>query len=241
MIWLEFLLCSSLMIFSAYHLCKEGIILSQKTRIEEGLIGMFFLAVATSFPEVVTGGAAVFYLKNIGLGYGDVVGSLIVNLMILLFLDFFAGKGRILLKVTRITRLTGIFALLLLSVTFGFAVLRHFGIALPALGGVGTESILIVVMYIVCLETVRRKGSEKKTQLYKTEESFLSIWAKFISLLVVVMALGVWLATTGEKIAEATNLSQTFVGALFLGLATSFPEMIVTFAALRAGSLDMAV
>ena len=241
MVWIEFVVCSSLMIFFAYQLCKEGIILSQKTRLEEGLIGMFFLAVATSFPEIVTGSTAVFYLDKIGLGYGDIVGSLIVNLMILLFLDYFAGRGRILLKASRITRLTGVFALVLLLAVLCFAGLRLLGVRIPSFGRVGGESILIAVMYIVCLEIVRRTNHKEKKEIYKTEESFFKLWSKFIVFLAAVMALGVWLAHTGEKIVNVTNLSQTFTGALFLGFATSFPEMIVTFAALRAGSINMAI
>jgi cation:H+ antiporter len=50
-----------------------------------------------------------------------------------------------------------------------------------------------------------------------------------------------WLARTGERIVNTTDLTETFTGALFLGVATSFPEMIVSFAALRAGSINMAV
>ena len=55
------------------------------------------------------------------------------------------------------------------------------------------------------------------------------------------MFLGVWMAKVGEKIVVATEMSQTFIGTLFLGFATSLPEIIVSFAALKAGSVDMAV
>lgn len=241
MVWLEFIACSSLMIFFAYQLCKEGVILSRRTRLEEGLIGMFFLALGTSFPEIATGSTAVFFLDRIGLGYGDIVGSIIVNLMILVWLDYYEGKGRILLKVSRINRLTGVFALVLLFVVLASAVLRSAGLSIPLFKGMGVESILIACMYIGCLEAVRRINTRERAEIYRTEESFLKIWSKFIFLLLIVMLLGMWLARVGGKIVEATHMSQTFVGTLFLGLSTSFPEMIVSFAALRAGSIDMAV
>ncbi|MEA3489315.1 MAG: hypothetical protein U9R44_03105 [Candidatus Omnitrophota bacterium] len=241
MVWLEFLICSALMIFCAYHLCKEGVLISRRTRLEEGLIGMFFLALATSFPEMTTGSTAVFFLGKIGLGYGDIVGSIIVNLMILLFLDYYQGRGRILLRVSRINRLTGIFALLLISVVLVFAVLRASGVFVPGLKGLGVESVLIAVMYLGCLEVVRRTNTKEDDGTSETKGSLLKIWAKFIVLLVIVMLLGMWLAKSGEKIANTTGLSQTFIGTLFLGLSTSFPEMIVSFTALRAGSVNMAV
>ena len=71
MVWIEFIICSSLMVFFAYRLCREGVVLSEKTRLEEGLIGMFFLALATSFPEGATGATAVYFLGKTGLGYGE--------------------------------------------------------------------------------------------------------------------------------------------------------------------------
>jgi cation:H+ antiporter len=241
MIWLEFFICSSLMIFFAYHLCKEGIIISQKTRVEEGLIGMFFLALATSFPEVTTGSTAVFFLGKTALGYGDIIGSIIINFMILLFLDYYQGQGRILLKTSRINRLTGFFVLCFLFIVLGSAALRRAGVAIPSYRGIGAESILIAILYIVCLEIVRRTDSAKRGEIYETRESFIKIWTKFIVFLGIVILLGMWLARVGEKIVNTTNLTQTFAGALFLGVATSFPEMIVSFAALRAGSINMAV
>ncbi|MFH1552100.1 MAG: hypothetical protein ABID83_00460 [Candidatus Omnitrophota bacterium] len=241
MIWLEFLACSSLMVFFAYNLCKEGIILSQKTHLEEGVIGMFFLAIATSFPEIATGFSAVLFLDKVGLGYGDIIGSIIVNLMILLWLDYYQGRGRILLKASRMNRLTGLFAFLLLSVVLAFAILRYMGLSVPLFKGVGLESILITCMYIGCLQMIRRINVRKPVEVYRANESFLKIWTKFIVLLSIVILLGMWLARTGEKIVNATDLSQTFIGTLFLGLSTSLPEMIVSVAALRAGSVNMAV
>jgi len=241
MVWIEFAACSALMIFFAYELCKEGVILSKKTRIEEGLIGMFFLALATSFPEGATGATAVFYLGNNSLGYGDIMGSIIVNLMILLFLDQYKGRGRILSGLSRINRLTGVFALLLISAVLFFAAVRFSGVPVPSFAGIGIESPMIAVAYIVCLDMVRRNNKGQEPVFNGKGENVLRVWAKFIVLLGIVMLLGVWLAGTGEKIAEATNLSQTFVGMLFLGVSTSFPEMIVSFAALRAGSPNMAV
>jgi len=244
MVWLEFLVCASLLTYFAYNLCKEGIILSEKTTITHGIIGIFFLAIATSFPEIVTAGSAVFFLGRIGLGYGDIIGSLIVNTMILAGLDYFSGKGRILLKVSGLNRLTGIYVLLLLLIVLGAAVLRFSGMLVPSFQWIGIESLLIVVIYFVAIQILRKRDSHESPQLYKDEvkrESPWTVWGKFIVLLIVVMGLGVWMAKTGENIVVRTGLSETFTGALLLGFATSLPEIIVSFAALRAGSVDMAV
>ncbi len=242
MVWIEFLICASLMTFFAYNLCKEGIIVARKTHLEESIIGMFFLAIATSFPEIATGATAVFHLGRVGLGYGDLVGSVIVNLMILLALDYYEGKGRILLKVSRINRVTGVFALGAALLVIMGAALRSYKVPVPVFKGIGSESVLLAIVYVVCLGAVKKLGTPEHPELYSANsEPFWKIWGKFASFLVIVMLLGVWMAGIGDKIVNTTGLSQTFTGTLFLGFATSFPEIIVSFAALKAGSADMAV
>ena len=242
MIWLEFILCSALLIYFAYNLCREGIILSERTNIEKGIIGMFFLAVATSFPEIVTGASAVFFLDKAALGYGDIVGSIIVNLMILFGIDIYQGKGRILLRVSKVNRLTGVYVVILLGIVLSAAMIRSIGVSIPVIYGVGIENFLIILTYFAALKIIQRSGKrEEHVPLNNERESFLSLWSKFMIFLAVVMALGVWLARIGDKIVAQTTMSETFIGTLFLGLVTSFPEIIVSFAALRAGSINMAV
>ncbi|MDP8299226.1 MAG: hypothetical protein P9L88_04920 [Candidatus Tantalella remota] len=242
MVWIEFAVCGALLTVFAYNLCKEGVILSEKTHLEEGVIGMFFLAAATSFPEIATGATAVFSLDMIGLGYGDLAGSIIVNLMILFALDVYCGRGRILLKVSRLNRLTGIFVLVAASVVLSAALLRTLGISLSVIGMVGVESIVLVGVYFAYLKVISRKGPPKHKEIHGgVNEPFWRIWSKFILLLVIVMFLGMWMAKIGEKIVLSTTLSQTFTGTLLLGFATSLPEIIVSFAAIRASSVDMAV
>jgi len=209
---------------------------------EEGIIGMFFLAVATSFPEIVTGATAVFSFGRIGLGYGDIAGSVMVNFMILLILDYYVGRGRILLRVSRLNRLTGFFVLIVISIVLSVAVLRSQVAAFPAINGVGVESVLIAGVYFIYLGIIRKTGSSDHSGIYSSgDEPFWEVWAKFTLLLLIVMFLGMWMAKIGDKIVSVTGFSQTFTGTLLLGLATSLPEIIVSFAALRAGSVDMAV
>jgi cation:H+ antiporter len=242
MVWLEFILCGSFLTFFAYNLCKEGVILSEKTNIEKGIIGMLFLAIATSFPEIVTASAAIFSLGRIGLGYGDIMGSVMVNLMILVFLDYYVGRGRILLKVSPVNKVTGLFVLVAGVLILGASLVRLSGVNLPVIGVFGIENIAVILVYVAALGIIRKSGTKEEHEIYPgVKEPFWQIWGKFIFFLVIVMFLGVWMAKSGEKIVVETGLSQTFTGTLLLGFATSLPEIIVSFAAIRASSIDMAV
>lgn len=54
-----------------------------------------------------------------------------------------------------------------------------------------------------------------------------------------VIGAAVFLTTIGEGIAEATGLSQTFVGTILIAFSTSLPEVVVSFAAVRLGAIDL--
>jgi cation:H+ antiporter len=240
MVWIEFAICSILMILFAYKLCEEGIAISKRTRLEESIIGMVFIAVGTSFPEVVVGVTSVFSLGRIGLGYGDLVGSVIVNSMLLLLIDLSIGKRRLLSTISRENTLTALFIFGVAVMIFFAGVLRMY-IALPRIGPLGVESLVVIFIYGVFLRAINKKNGCDRDEVRHVEGvSLLQNWARFTVLLILVMILGIWMARIGEKIVVVTGLSQTFTGTLLLGLATSFPEIIVTFSAIKAGSFNMA-
>ena len=69
----------------------------------------------------------------------------------------------------------------------------------------------------------------------------MTAWIIFaVSGLVVVLA-GIRLTRSGETIAEVTGLGGAWVGAVFIAIATSLPELAVSLAAIRMGAIDMAV
>jgi cation:H+ antiporter len=67
------------------------------------------------------------------------------------------------------------------------------------------------------------------------------VWFKFSLAAVAVIGAGIWISFIGDEIALATGWGASFVGSLFLAISTSAPELVVTFAALRLGAVDMAV
>lgn len=58
---------------------------------------------------------------------------------------------------------------------------------------------------------------------------------------VVVVLMGIRLPVTAEHLAEAMGWQRSFVGTVFVAVATSLPEVAVTISALRIGALDMAI
>ena len=57
----------------------------------------------------------------------------------------------------------------------------------------------------------------------------------------VVVVTGVWLSSLTDQIAAETGLGRSFVGALFLGVSTSLPEITASLTAVRIGAIDLAI
>ncbi len=243
MVWLEFTVCGVLMIFSAHALCVKGVGLARAAHIEESVIGIFFLAVATSFPEIAVGVSSVSYVGRFSLGYGNLLGSVMINSMLLLAIDFSSGRGRVLANVTGTNFTTAVFlgiAALIIALTALLG--KVLSLALP--GPVGFESVLIAAFYFAYLNSLKKKvlpGGSVTAGASRRETALWPVWAAFLSLVLVVAVLGVWMANIGEKLAVTTGLSHTFVGATLLALITSFPEIVVSLAAVKTGAVQMAV
>jgi cation:H+ antiporter len=67
-----------------------------------------------------------------------------------------------------------------------------------------------------------------------------AVWRAAATGSVIVVA-GYVLAMTGDALADATGLGQSFVGVVFVAIATSLPEISTVFSAVRAGLYTMAV
>lgn len=86
-LWIKFLICTSLIVYSGTKLSKYGDIIAEKTGIGGTLIGVALMASVTSLPELVTGISSVTYADVPDIAAGDVLGSCVFNMLILAFLD----------------------------------------------------------------------------------------------------------------------------------------------------------
>jgi len=239
LLFTEFVICAGLIFIFSHLIARDGQRLASIMNWEEGLVGVLFLAAATSLPEIFVGISSVT-VNKINLGVGDAIGSLIINMMLIGILDYFQGRGRILLHARKENILTASGTIILLLVLGIFTFLRQNHLIGLYFFGIGIESIFIIALYLWGMRIIFRKSasvSEKSVD----QSSSLLIWIRFILLFAGIVLLGIWLVNIGGRIAESTSLNQSFIGALILSFATSLPELAVSMAAIRLGSIDMAI
>ena len=122
---------------------------------------------------------------------------------------------------------------------------------LPGLrvGRVGLYTPLILAAYIAALYTVfhyeRRAlaeaGRHERLVPGVEDRSLRAAVGRYAISAVFVVAAGVALPRVAIEIAAQMGWSNTFVGTVFVALATSVPEVAVSFTAMALGSVDLAV
>ncbi len=245
LVWLKFLLCLVIILFSGTKLARYGDAIAEKTGLGGIWIGLVLLAAITSVPELVTGVSSVALVGLPDLALGTLFGSCLFNLTILALLDILYRQAPILSKARlRHVASAGV-GILLIAIAAGgiLAGRRFFGFAL---GWIGIPSIIILILYLVAMRQMFRFERSHPAQLEAASPRYAEIpirtvYLKFILAAIAVIGAGIWLSFIGDEIAEVTGWHASFVGSLFLAITSSMPELVVTIVALRLGALDMAV
>lgn len=237
---------------SALVVIAAGIILSrtadaiaEHTGLGRLAVGVVLLAGATTLPEIVTDLAAI-RMGFPDLAVGDILGSCLMNLLILGFLDLVHHVrhrqgliSRVVIGHARAATLS----MILLAVA-GAGLVARMG---AAVGHVGVSTIVLVVIYLLGIRIATRHGEQLDVTPGLTPEAGASgmslkvAVAGFAAGALILILAGPRLASSGEAIAHATGLGTTFFGTVFLAFVTSLPELVASLTALRIGAHDLAV
>lgn len=248
MIWIEFLICAALITWAGFLLSKYGDVIAEKTGLGRAWIGAILIAGVTSLPELASGVSAVTWLHAPNLAAGAVLGSCLFNLALIAMIDLAYQPGRVLAKAQDVHILSGGLGVLMLGmVVMGVLI----GPILNGFGGLGVSllSITIFLLYVIGGKMIAGLEKERAVEVLEKEAvegNYAKISARkayivFILSGIAVVALGIWLASIGDRLAATTGLSLSFVGNLFLALTTSLPEIAASLAAIHLGAIDLAI
>jgi len=246
LLWLQLLLCLAVIGYAGYFLSRYGDIIADKSGISASWIGLILLSTATSLPELVTGISSVTFANAPDIAVGDVLGSTVFNLAILVMLDALYKRETLYSKAAQGHILSVSLGSLLIAFAGFSLLLDHAGLS-PALGHVGFYSPFIAVIYLVAIRAVY--SYEHRTLAEYTEESaerypnvsLRSAVKGYLWAAIAVVMAGSWLPFVAKDISDLMGWGQSFVGTLLVAAVTSAPEAAVTISALRIGALDMAI
>ncbi len=244
--WLQFAACAALILFAGRQLSRYGDVIAEKTGLGGTWVGLILLATVTSLPELITGVSAVLLADAPDIAVGNVLGANVINLVMIVVLDGLARGEPLFARAAQGHILSAGFGVILAGFV-GFNILFAGQADAPALGHVGLSSPILALIYAAAMLMVFRYERTQRAQFVAKEAeryphiALRQAWTRYGLAALIVVGAALWLPFAAGALAQAHGLSQTFVGTLFVALATTLPEMTVTVSALRLGAIDMAI
>lgn len=228
MIYVFYIICAGLMVWLSNKASVYVDLLDKKTNLSGAFIGGVMLSAVTSLPELFTSLTSTVYLDKAGLCIGNILGSDLFNLTVLavLMLVFFKGFSKA--KVAKSHVIVAVTVLLIYIIM----ILNWQGIVV---GGIklGSHTISILTVFIIILYAIGVKhmaGDESETADDEniTKLTVKQIVTRFILVSLGIIIVSITVTNLTDKIAVKLGLGAGLAGALFLGVATSLPELVST-------------
>lgn len=239
MIWITFIALAGALIFFGSRLTIYADQLADDWKLTRSWVGLLMVGFVTSLPEIATTVSSVAAVGSPNLATGNVLGSVLFNLTILALCDFAFRKGGFLKEASSSHILSAVLGVLLMAallVGLLFPMRGHVGVWHFGWGSVLVFALCIGSFYL--LYRSEQGGAGPEPAELKQKHTTHAGW-KFLAASMGVVVCGYALAGTGDKLAELTGLSRSFIGSLFLAFATSLPELIVSITAIRIGAYDL--
>jgi cation:H+ antiporter len=237
-VWGKFVLLLILVYIFGTRATRSADVIAEKKGLARAFMGVVFISMITSFPELFTGISAGAIVKSPDIAIGQIMGSCIFNLVIIAVVELVFRKNKMYQLTGKLNILPLAFSLiiittvtLLLSIRFKLNLFH-----------VGLSSLIVFFLYLVFMNIIfkERKAELEEEERYK-DKSLAKEVTYFIVSAVIIIAVGFYLPVVGKELAQIMNWTDSFVGVIFLALVTSFPELVVSFATAKMGAIDMLV
>ena len=203
---------------------------AQKYGIPQLVVGLTIVAMGTSAPEAAVSITAA--LKgNAGIAIGNVVGSNILNILIILGITGFICN----VAVQKSTLMIEIPAMLVITIILG--VMGMMGYTVNRV-----EGIILWVLFISYLSYLfwLAKNGPQNDPVEITKSTPKLLLSAVVGGVIVVWGSNITVdAATG--LAEVIGLSERFIGLTIVALGTSLPELVTSVTAAKKGNADIAI
>lgn len=234
--------------FAGTRLARYADAFAEKTGIGRVALGMILLGSVTSLPEITIATTSTLQGTPL-LSITDVLGSAVLNVVILAIADASFGRGALTsIQGSARVMLQGVLGIIIMALSIGAYVAGD-----VLLIGIGVWSWLMLAVYVgaVLLLTQARQGEAwrpKNPDRHREQiEQDVEQWTLGrLSVLIAlaaggILVAGVTLAQTGAALAEQSGLGLSFFGAVFLAVTTSLPEVSMTVELARRRQYEMAI
>jgi cation:H+ antiporter len=247
---LEFLVLAAVVVVAGTCLAKSCDQIAEITGLGRLLIGSVLLASVTSLPELTVDLSAV-RLGMPDLATGDLLGSSLMNLLILAALDLLhRNGGKMLSREASAHALSATLSIALTGLV-GLGILTASRLQAAAVFEIGMWSWVILTAYLLGVRMVFidqrisvRAAIEAQEHAAVEHRPSVPMWKPATVFVIAAVALcfaGPRLAHVAGQLADRSGWGKTFVGTTLVALSTSLPELVASIAALRMKAFDLVV
>lgn len=235
-----YIVVAAIVVFLSIKLSDYVDLLDKKTDISGAFLGAILLAAVTSLPELFTSITSTVFVKVNDYVIGNILGSNLFNMAFFFIIYAICFKKVIDAKVNKshvISLIISGLMYVLVSVAAFVFQNNHW-----LLGWFNPISILILVLYVISIvKTPREESNEEEVEVKSklTVKQIIVLFA-ICSVLLIGASIGMtysvdWLVSLFPAIGK------TFGGALFLGVATSLPELTATITLCKKRNFNAAI
>ncbi|MCQ2801349.1 MAG: hypothetical protein MJ222_01665 [Bacilli bacterium] len=235
---LIYLALAAVVVFLAIKLSNYVDLLDKKTKLSGALLGGILLAAVTSLPELFTSLTGTIGLGNNQLVLGNIMGSDFFDIIIFGVVYFLFFRKLTEGKVGKQHYYTMFFTLaMVVAVTVAAFVFNRQGWLIG--GYFNPMSFAIIAIYIVSVWKTP-KTEEKEKEEDKSKLTVKQIWILFAICSVLLIGASIGVTYITDEVVSGFGIGATFGGSLFLGLATSLPEVTATITLCKKKNFDAA-
>lgn len=234
---ITYLIIAGVVVFSSIKLSDYVDLLDKKTNLSGALLGGILLAAVTSLPELFTSISSTLFIGKNSFVIGNILGSNLFNMCLFFipYIFFFSKLAKA--KVGKSHLLSLLFiGLLYITVSVAGFVFNFYHLLW---GWFNPMSIVIVTIYALSIWKTPKveEGDKEETDSKLSVKQIVILFAVF-AVLLIAMSIGITYHT--DWIVSTFGFGETFGGALFLGVATSLPELTSTINLCKKKNFDAA-
>lgn len=236
---LEYAVVATIVVMAAIKASHYIDLIDRTTKLSGAFLGGVLLSAITSLPEFFTSLSATIFLDKPALCIGNILGSDLFNIAMLSVLILLAMRSFRSAEIGRGNIVVSLYMILI----YGVMMLDYFGILDIEFATLNIITFIFVGIYALALRHLAGESCEGGA--CEDEEpvtlTLRQIVLRFVASAVIIVVMSVILTYITDDIATQYNLGVGLAGAIFLGVATSLPEVASTIALVRMRNYDIAV
>ena len=220
--------------------------IDRSTRLSGAFLGGVLLSAITSLPELFTSISATILIDNPSLCIGNILGSNLFNFGMLALVILCFIKGFSATRLSPSHRYVMMFLMLMyVAVVLNWKVMGDGNIIFGASDNpwlfISVTTLIIIALYGLSVRYLASDNGEcGDEECEEVKLSLRTIVVRFVLASLGIIVASVILTYITDDIATELNLGSGLAGALFLGVATSLPEVTSTISLFRMRNFDIA-